>query len=469
MNHAQSDQKSRFGPFSLISKGAAVGASLTLALGVLMAPGMASAAGSTANTISVSAAPSAGSTRGSYTPSATATSGDKVTVALDKNSSGCSYGSNKVTFTGSGTCLVDFNDPGNTTFAAAPQVQQSIKVYSSNTISVSAAPSAGSTRGSYSPGASATSGDAVTRSLESTSTGCSLSGTTVTFTGAGTCRVVFSDPGNGAFAAAAEVHQTVKVYSSNNISASTPPAAGAINAKYTAKASATSGDTVAITLSSSSTGCSIDKNVVTFTGNGVCVVDFNDPGNGAFAAAAEVQQSITAGSGNPHPQAALALASTFMTHGHPLTLKSVGGSGSGAVTFALTSAGSAGCYLSGNVLRSTRPGTCVITVTKAGDGYYEAAKSSATTVVVAVQHPKAIRLSTAVWTGRTVTTKIIGSDFYGSPRVVAAAGTKVNVLRDNGRALTVRVRVASRTPRGRHTMTLVFSRGQRTSFHYIQR
>jgi large repetitive protein len=469
MNHPNSNQKGHFGPFSFVSKAAVFGASLALTAGVFLVPSVASAAGTTANAISASGAPSAGSTGGSYTPSATATSGDKVTIALDKDSSGCSYSSSKVSFTGSGTCLVDFNDPGNTTYAAATQVQQSIKVYSSNTISVSAAPSSGSTHGSYSPGASATSGDTVVRSLESTSTGCSLSGNTVTFTGAGTCRVEFNDPGNGAFAAAAEVHQDITVHSSNTISVSTPPAAGTINSKYSASASATSGDTVVITLSSASTGCSIDKNVVTFTGNGECIIDFNDVGNGAYAAATEVQQSITAGSGNPHPQSTIALSSTFMTHGHPLTLTAVGGSGTGGVSFAVTSAGSAGCYLSGNVLKSHRPGTCTVTVTKAGDSYYESAKSSATTVVVAAQVPKATRLSTAVWTGRTITTNIIGKDFYGSPRVLAVAGTRVHVLRDNGHVLRIRVTVAAHTPRGEHTMTLVFARGQRTSIRYNQR
>jgi len=70
------------------------------------------------------------------------------------------------------------------------------------------------------------------RTLSSASTGCSLSGDTVTFTGLGTCRVDFNDPGNGAFAAATEVQLSVPVHSGNYIAASTPPAAGVINATY---------------------------------------------------------------------------------------------------------------------------------------------------------------------------------------------------------------------------------------------
>src|ERR1700677_4915505 len=98
-------------------------AAAALVLGIVgLAAAPAFAAGTTSNTISASAAPHAGSTHGTYTPSGTASSGDKRAVTLDKSSTGCSRSDGKVTFTGSGTCVVDFNDPGNTTYAAAAQV-----------------------------------------------------------------------------------------------------------------------------------------------------------------------------------------------------------------------------------------------------------------------------------------------------------------------------------------------------------
>jgi hypothetical protein len=446
-------------------------ASVLLLVGFTFATSsLASAAGTSANTITPGAAPSAGSARGSYTPSAKATSGDTVAITLDATSTGCSLASGKVTFTGSGTCVVDFNDAGNATYAAAAEVHQSIKVYSANTIDASKAPSAGSAGGSYSPGATATSGDSVVKSLASTSTGCTYASGKVTFTGAGTCRVDFNDAGNGAFAAAAQVRQNITVHAANTIHPSTPPGAGTIHGTYTASAYATSGDTVAITLDSTSTGCSIDKKVVTFTGNGVCRVDFNDVGNGAFAAAHEVQQSITVGAGNPTAQATLTLTSTHVIHGHSLTLTSSGGSGTGAVSYAVTTMGTAGCTVDGNVLKAIRIGTCTVTVTKAADSTYASAQSLATTVTITARHPRAIRFSSAVWTGRTVSRQITGTEFYGLPRVISnAPGTRIKVLRDNGRVLTVRVTVKAHTIRGVHTLTLVFARGQRTSLKYSQR
>jgi hypothetical protein len=463
-----------FATRSRVGRMLAVGAtSALLVAGIsLVTSAAASAAGTTSNSISVGGAPGAGSEHGSYTPNASATSKDTVVVTLDKSSSGCSLASGKVTFTGSGTCLIDFNDPGNTTYAAAAQVQQSIKVYSANTISVSAAPSSGGAGGSYSPGASATSGDAVVRTLSSSSTGCSLSGIKVSFTGLGTCHVLFNDPGNGAFAAAAQVEQSITVHSGNYIDASTPPAAGTINGTYSASASATSGDTVVITLDGSSTGCSIDKNKVTFTGNGICKVNFNDPGNGAYAAAKEVQQDITSGTGLLY-QSTLSLFSTGGTYGKNLTLIASGGSGSGAVTFAVTNIGTAGCAISGDVLSSTRVGTCTVTVYKAGDDAYHSATSAVTTVTIAAHYPKkpkASRVVSSVWTGRTTATSIVGQGFYGRPRIMSNVfGTKITVSRDSGRVLTVRVRVAGGTPRGVHKFTIVFAHGERTTVHYNQR
>jgi hypothetical protein len=439
----------------------------------LLSASPASAAGTTPNTISVSSALNAGSERGTYTPSATATSGDAVVKTLSSASTGCSISSGKVTFTASGTCVVDFNDAGNSTYAAATQVTQSIKVYSANTITTSSPPVAGSAGGSYSPGATATSGDAVVKTLSSASTGCSISSGKVTFTGSGTCKVDFNDAGNGAFAPAGEVQQSVKVYSANTIYASTPPAAGTIHGSYSAHASATSGDTVDITLSSASTGCSIYKGKVTFIDNGYCKVDFNDAGNGAFAAANEVQQTITVGTGGLQTQSNLYLFTTGGSYGRTLALTSSGGSGTGAVSFTVTTIGTAGCSISGSTLSATRVGTCTVTVTKAADTSYKSATSAATTVTIAAHYPKkpkATRMGSAVLTGRTVRTSIIGSGFYGHPRVLSNVfGTRVAVTRDSGRVLSIRVTVAAGTRRGVHTFTVIFAHGERTSVRYNQR
>jgi hypothetical protein len=84
--------------------------------------------------------------------------------------------------------------------------------------------------------------------------------------------------------------------------------------------------------------------------------------------------------------------------------------------------------------------------------------------------PKASRMSSPVWTGRTVMTTIIGSGFYGDPRVTSnAKGTRVSVTRDNGHVLTIRVSVSKTSAKGEHRFTILFADGSRASLRYRQR
>jgi hypothetical protein len=299
------------------------------------------------------------------------------------------------------------------------------------------------------------------------STGCYLNYGWIEFKGSGQCNVYLNDPGNGAFAAATEVGRSIKVYAANTIYPSTPPAAGTIHETYTPSASATSGDKVSITLSSQSTGCSLSSGVATFNDNGVCVIDFNDAGNGAFAAASEVRQSITIGTGNPKSQGAITIVTTSTTYRHPLSLASTGGSGSGAVSYAVTSSGTADCQVQGNVLTSVRAGTCVAVATKAADGTYAQATSLATTITVLAPAPKASRLDRSLWTGRTMNAVVVGSGFYGRPLVVSSrVGTSAVVIHDNGRALVLHVIVNRGARPGVYRFTIVFAHGQRTTVRY---
>ena len=85
----------------------------------------------TAQTITFDSAPPASPTLGSsYTLAATATSGLPVTFSLDAatTNAACSLDGTTVHFDHPGTCVIDANQPGDTTFAAAGQVQHTIVV-----------------------------------------------------------------------------------------------------------------------------------------------------------------------------------------------------------------------------------------------------------------------------------------------------------------------------------------------------
>jgi len=88
-----------------------------------------------------------------YTPTATGgPSGNPVVISLDASSSGCSFSGSKVTFTSAGTCVLDANQAGNGTYAAAAQVSQTISpTEDTSTFAIQTANPPGATRGvSYS-------------------------------------------------------------------------------------------------------------------------------------------------------------------------------------------------------------------------------------------------------------------------------------------------------------------------------
>jgi hypothetical protein len=152
---------------------------------------------------------------------------------------------------------------------------------------------------SYTPTATATSGLSVTITLDSSSTGCTLSGGSVTFTAAGTCVIDANQAGNGTWLAATQVQQTITVNKAPQTvgftSTKPTPAVNAGDPSYTPTATATSGLSVTITLDSSSTGCTLSSGIVSFPAdatNGSCVIDANQAGNGTWLAATQVQQTI---------------------------------------------------------------------------------------------------------------------------------------------------------------------------------
>ena len=80
------------------------------------------------NTITVNSTPnSPGENGATYTTFSTATSGDVVTVT-SATPTVCTVSGAVVSFPGNGSCTLNFNDPGDTDYQAAPQVQQTFNV-----------------------------------------------------------------------------------------------------------------------------------------------------------------------------------------------------------------------------------------------------------------------------------------------------------------------------------------------------
>src|SRR5262249_57032698 len=136
-----------------------------------------------------------------YTVTATATSGLAVTFTIDASASTvCTIAGATVSFIGAGTCVIDANQAGNANYNPAPQVQQSFAVTRNDqTISFTSTAPAGAKVGgpTYMVTATATSGLPVAFTNHATAPAvCSITGSTVSFLGAGTCVGGASRTGN---------------------------------------------------------------------------------------------------------------------------------------------------------------------------------------------------------------------------------------------------------------------------------
>ena len=227
-----------------------------------------------------------------YTPVATATSGDTVLIT-SATPNVCTISAGVVSFNGPGVCALNFNDPGNASYNAAPTLAQGVNVYLANAVTVtSTAPASAVVNGTtYTPSATAASGDAILISSQSTSV-CVVAAAKVSFVGAGTCSLEFSDPGNATYVSAVSYQSFVVGPGANSITVnSSPPQPPTYGSNYSPSATALSGDGVVVT-SATSTTCSVASSVVTFIHVGTCTIDFNDSGNTNYVAAVQVTQTM---------------------------------------------------------------------------------------------------------------------------------------------------------------------------------
>nr|MBW4077265.1 hypothetical protein [Acidobacteriota bacterium] len=427
-----------------------------------------------------------------YVLSATSSSGLTVqfSVAGTSGSGVCSVNAGQVSFSGVGNCVIAANQTGNANYAAAPTAQQSFTVSEGvQTIHFSSTPPSSEVLGSttYYPVATSSSKLPITTSIDSASTSgaCSMHSGVVTFLALGTCIIDANQYGGSGYLPASQVQQSIAVRTGVG---STPGAPVAQASIFVTSTSGVVGTPLTLTLSGGSgTGavtyvvtnagtanCSITGNAVSATSAGTCTVMVTKAADASYLVAASAATTVTFTTVALVAQAALTLVSTRSTVGTALTLTLSGGSGTGAVTYVVTNAGTANCSITGNAVSATSAGTCTVMVTKAADATYQSASSAAITVTfratVVPMRLRAIRVNGFVWVGRTMAVTIVGTGFYGRPRITSnEAGSSAVVVHDSGRALVVRVRLLAGSARGWHTFAVTTANGHLCKVNYMVR
>jgi hypothetical protein len=322
-----------------------------------------------------------------YTVAATATSGLPVTLTIDAGAASvCSIAGSTVSFIGAGTCVIDANQAGNANYNAAPQAQQSFTVGKGTQAITftSTAPTAAQFDGTpYNVGATASSGLTVTFTIDPTAASvCSISGSTVTFTGVGTCVINADQAGDSNWNPAPQVQQSFAVAKANqtiSFTSTPPPGVRVSDPAYTVTATSTSGLTVTFSLDATSTGCALAGSIVTFSAGGSCVIDADQAGNANYDSAAQVQQSFVVAKLDQTITFTSTAPSNAKVGGATYNVTATASSGL-PVTF---SGGSTACTVAGSTVSFVHATTCIVDADQAGNAQYNPAPQAQQSFAVA--------------------------------------------------------------------------------------
>jgi len=295
------------------------------------------------------------------TPSASST----LPVAISTTGN-ISYSDGKINITGAGAASVTVTQVGNNNYNAATAVKRDFNVAkAANTITFANPASKTFGDAAFDLSASATSGAPVTFTVVSGN--ATVSGATLTITGAGDVTIEASSPITANYLAAADESVTFNVAKANQTIAFAELENKSFgDAPFTLSATATSGAPVSFAIVSGP--ATIENNTVTITGAGTVVVAASQAGNTNYNVAPVVEKSFTvAKAANNITFAAL----TGKTYGDAAF--TLGATASSGLAVSYASSNPAVATVSDNTLIIVGAGTATITATQAGNNNYLAA------------------------------------------------------------------------------------------------
>ncbi len=227
-----------------------------------------------------------------FTLTATASSG-LVVIYSSSNTSVATVSGSTVTITGAGSTVITASHPGNANYNAAADVQQTLTVNKvAQTITFSALPS--KTYGDADFDAGATTSSALVASYASSNPSvATIANSKIHIVGAGTTTITASQDGNGNYCAASSVQQTLIINKANQ-TITFPALAdrGLADGDFDPGASVNS--VLVISYASSNPAvATIVSGKIHIVGTGTTAISASQAGNGNYAAAADVQRTLT--------------------------------------------------------------------------------------------------------------------------------------------------------------------------------
>ncbi len=313
------------------------------------------------------------------TLAASATSGLPVSFESKTTSVCTTSGANGETVTSmtAGTCTIRATQAGNSSWNAAPTVEQSFTIAKGNQMVTFAKPADKSfSEGSTTIAATASSGLPVSFNSKTTSV-CTTSGPSgekVAFVAAGTCTIAATQAGNSNWNAAPTVEQSFIVAKGNQTIAFTAPTEKRLDqSPITLTASATSGLTVNFESQTTSvcTTSGANGETVVFLTPGTCTIAATQAGNFNWNAAPTVEQSFTVAKGNQAIAFAKPANKSFSEGS--TTIEATASSGLPVDFESQTTSVCATSGIAGETITFLATGTCTIKATQNGDSDWNAA------------------------------------------------------------------------------------------------
>jgi hypothetical protein len=351
-----------------------------------------------------------------FSVSATASSGLTVSFAASGN---CTVNVSTVHLTGAGSCTITASQNGNSTYNAALAVPQSFAIAKANqtiTFGVLASRTFGDP--DFSVSATASSGLGVSFGAAGN---CTLVGTTVHITGAGSCTITASQAGDANYNAAPDVLRAFTIAKANQTISF-----GALSAKtfgdpdFSVSATASSGLGVSF---GAAGNCTLAGATVHITGAGSCTITASQGGDANYNPAPDVPRAFTIAKAN---QTITFGALAARTYGDPDF--SVSASATSGLSVSFGAAGN--CTIAGATVHITGAGSCTLTASQAGDANYNAALDVPRVFTIA----KASTTTTVTSTGSPTD---FGQSVAFTATVTSGAGTPSGTVqfRDNGSTL----------------------------------
>ncbi len=319
-------------------------------------------------------------------------SGNPVVFSIDASSIGTgSISGSVLTVTGAGSIVLDANQAGDSNYNAAAQVQQTLVVSKAEQTITFTAPSSPITfvpNETINLNASASSGGQVVFSIDASSSGTgSISGSTLTVTGAGSIVLDANQAGDSNYNAAAQVQQTLVVnQASQTINFTAPASPITFVPNETVNLSATggaSGNPVVFSIDASSSGTgSISGSTLTVTGAGSFVLDADQVGDSNYNAATQVQQTLVVNQADQTINFTAPTSPITFVPNETVNLSATGGASGNTVVFSIDASSSGTGSISGSTLTVTGAGSIVLDANQAGDSNYNAAAQVQQTLVV---------------------------------------------------------------------------------------